>query len=222
MMMATGVRQQFEFGEKMKIKNSLNFVLVILTVIFASSVACSTPSERESTRATPVSLTSAPPPSVSPSPQQQQRTVSIESRNKKAATVIAENAELRKTANSKSEVVKSLQQGSSVEVIRQKGAWFYVSAAGGGGESKGWMYGNTIRLDSGSSSSSSSEVTNSSPTYPANPVKKKTPVYKEAEQQQTRSINPSGATAKCRDGTLSYSKNRRGTCSHHGGVAVWY
>ncbi len=28
-------------------------------------------------------------------------------------------------------------------------------------------------------------------------------------------------TAICRDGTYSYSKNRRGTCSHHGGVAQW-
>lgn len=34
--------------------------------------------------------------------------------------------------------------------------------------------------------------------------------------------NPTGATARCRDGTLSYSANRRGTCSHHGGVAEWY
>jgi hypothetical protein len=33
--------------------------------------------------------------------------------------------------------------------------------------------------------------------------------------------NPSGATAKCRDGSYSYSQNRRGTCSHHGGVAQW-
>jgi hypothetical protein len=31
-----------------------------------------------------------------------------------------------------------------------------------------------------------------------------------------------GATAKCRDGSLSYSQNRSGTCSHHGGVAIWY
>lgn len=31
-----------------------------------------------------------------------------------------------------------------------------------------------------------------------------------------------GATAKCNDGSLSYSAHRRGTCSHHGGVAVWY
>lgn len=32
---------------------------------------------------------------------------------------------------------------------------------------------------------------------------------------------PSGATAKCRDGTFSFSLHRQGTCSHHGGVAKW-
>lgn len=32
---------------------------------------------------------------------------------------------------------------------------------------------------------------------------------------------PPGATAKCRDGTWSFSQNTRGTCSHHGGVAAW-
>ena len=32
---------------------------------------------------------------------------------------------------------------------------------------------------------------------------------------------PAGATALCRDGTYSFSRNRRGTCSHHGGVARW-
>lgn len=32
---------------------------------------------------------------------------------------------------------------------------------------------------------------------------------------------PAGATAKCRDNTWSYSQNRRGTCSGHGGVARW-
>ena len=33
--------------------------------------------------------------------------------------------------------------------------------------------------------------------------------------------NPSGATAQCNDGTYSYSLNHRGTCSGHGGVAIW-
>ena len=32
---------------------------------------------------------------------------------------------------------------------------------------------------------------------------------------------PPGATAKCRDGSYSFSQHHSGTCSHHGGVAVW-
>jgi len=35
------------------------------------------------------------------------------------------------------------------------------------------------------------------------------------------SSSPSGATAQCVDGTYSFSQSRRGTCSHHGGVAQW-
>ena len=32
---------------------------------------------------------------------------------------------------------------------------------------------------------------------------------------------PAGASARCRDGTYSFSQSRQGTCSHHGGVAEW-
>jgi hypothetical protein len=32
---------------------------------------------------------------------------------------------------------------------------------------------------------------------------------------------PPGATARCSDGTYSFSQHRSGTCSHHGGVAAW-
>ena len=32
---------------------------------------------------------------------------------------------------------------------------------------------------------------------------------------------PSGASARCADGTYSFSQSRRGTCSSHGGVAQW-
>lgn len=32
---------------------------------------------------------------------------------------------------------------------------------------------------------------------------------------------PAGATALCRDGTYSFSRSRRGACSHHGGVKKW-
>lgn len=34
-------------------------------------------------------------------------------------------------------------------------------------------------------------------------------------------IDTGGATAICRDGSYSYSRSRRGTCSHHGGVRQW-
>ena len=37
-------------------------------------------------------------------------------------------------------------------------------------------------------------------------------------QSPTYSNSSNGATAICRDGTYSYSQNRRGTYSHHGGV----
>ncbi|MGJ0396266.1 MAG: DUF3761 domain-containing protein [Methylocystis sp.] len=33
--------------------------------------------------------------------------------------------------------------------------------------------------------------------------------------------SPDGATAKCTDGTYSFSHSRSGTCSRHGGVGQW-
>jgi hypothetical protein len=35
------------------------------------------------------------------------------------------------------------------------------------------------------------------------------------------SSDQSGATARCRDGSYSYSQHASGTCSHHGGVGRW-
>jgi len=42
-----------------------------------------------------------------------------------------------------------------------------------------------------------------------------------AVAQQPEQPVPAGATARCRDGTYSFSRHRSGTCSHHGGVATW-
>lgn len=38
---------------------------------------------------------------------------------------------------------------------------------------------------------------------------------------QQASEQPADATARCTDGTYSFSQHRRGTCSGHGGVAQW-
>jgi hypothetical protein len=40
-----------------------------------------------------------------------------------------------------------------------------------------------------------------------------TPVYAK--------VIPRGATARCKDGTYSFSQSRRGTCSGHKGVSSW-
>jgi len=34
--------------------------------------------------------------------------------------------------------------------------------------------------------------------------------------------SPAGASARCRDRSYSFGQHRRGTRSHHGGVAAWY
>lgn len=44
---------------------------------------------------------------------------------------------------------------------------------------------------------------------------------KRVQSPTKASTAPPGATARCGDGTYSFSANRRGTCSHHGGVAEW-
>lgn len=43
----------------------------------------------------------------------------------------------------------------------------------------------------------------------------------ESDPKISPSDHPIGASALCKDGTYSYSQNRRGTCSHHGGVKNW-
>jgi hypothetical protein len=47
------------------------------------------------------------------------------------------------------------------------------------------------------------------------------PRHREPMSQTPRTVVPSGASARCRDGSYSYSVSRRGTCSHHGGVSEW-
>jgi hypothetical protein len=54
-------------------------------------------------------------------------------------------------------------------------------------------------------------------SQPANSARAASPTIGNSQ----RHSNPTGATARCRDGTLSYSEHHRGTCSHHGGVADW-
>jgi hypothetical protein len=63
----------------------------------------------------------------------------------------------------------------------------------------------------------------SEPTEPVSPPRYYTNSAGERVQSPTHSTTvPAGATAQCRDGTYSFSRNHRGTCSHHGGVSKWH
>jgi hypothetical protein len=42
-----------------------------------------------------------------------------------------------------------------------------------------------------------------------------------ASRRQRAGGWPQGSTARCRDGTYSWSRHRSGTCSSHGGVSRW-
>lgn len=80
---------------------------------------------------------------------------------------------------------------------------------------------NVARLNKGTNTQHRPK-TYSSPAVPLEKVKHYTNSEGYRVQSPTRySSVPAGATAVCRDGTYSFSKNRRGTCSHHGGVAYW-
>jgi pyruvate/2-oxoglutarate dehydrogenase complex dihydrolipoamide acyltransferase (E2) component len=52
---------------------------------------------------------------------------------------------------------------------------------------------------------------------PSTAASKAAPAAKAAAT--TGNTDPTGATAKCKDGTYSKSKQHKGSCSHHGGVA---
>ena len=57
---------------------------------------------------------------------------------------------------------------------------------------------------------------------PATTAAKSTPsATKSAPTATAGNTDPTGATAKCKDGTYSKSQHRSGTCSSHGGVAEW-
>jgi hypothetical protein len=55
----------------------------------------------------------------------------------------------------------------------------------------------------------------------AAPAAKSASTTKSAPTATAGNTDPTGATAKCKDGTYSKSQHHSGTCSSHGGVADW-
>lgn len=60
------------------------------------------------------------------------------------------------------------------------------------------------------------------PTATLKPTSQSSKGDEEDEDKESSDPSNSRPTALCVDGTYSYAKNRRGACSHHGGVLIWY
>jgi hypothetical protein len=64
------------------------------------------------------------------------------------------------------------------------------------------------------------EPSTASTATPAAAAKQST-ASRSAPSGTASNTDPTGATAKCKDGTYSKSQHHSGTCSKHGGVAEW-
>ena len=60
-----------------------------------------------------------------------------------SATVIAENANLRGTPSAIGKIVDRVPENTTMDVIKQRGAWFLVQTT----EYVGWIHGDTIKLN---------------------------------------------------------------------------
>lgn len=118
------------------------------------------------------------------------------------------NLNLRQNDNSLSQVITVIPRGTAVTMAEDCDCeWILVSYKG----QTGYVYSKYLSKSKPDHISSGSHImhyTNSSGNRVQSPN-----YYNSA---------PAGATALCQDGTYSFSQNRRGTCSHHGGVKIWF
>ena len=136
---------------------------------------------------------------------------SIQEFSQDAVTISSIN--LRESTSSSSKSLLIIPKGVSISIQECANGWCKTNYndLSGYGSSKLIHYTSEISNDN---------TTNSSQVH--GKVKHYTNSSGERIQSPTHYASaPEGATAICRDGTYSFSRNRRGTCSHHGGVKKW-
>ena len=143
-----------------------------------------------------------------------------------AAIVKSQKANVRDTPSNAGDVVTTVSTGDLLALIdvAPVGPWYHVRDSRT--QSEGWVHGNTITLLQTIESPPLDVRLNQRPRRSSPPpvsgrsyinvdgIRVPPPVFSETK--------PAGATARCRDGSYSSSMHRRGTCSHHGGVAEWF
>ena len=135
--------------------------------------------------------------------------------------VTTANVHLRSESNTESNIICTVTKGSLVSIIEELEGWTKVSF----NKKEGYICNSFLKLfndPSGQGNTNNAYKYSSSTTNDSTKIK----YYKNSQGEKVQSPTyytkpPEGATAECRDGTYSFSKNRRGTCSHHGGVKRW-
>jgi hypothetical protein len=128
------------------------------------------------------------------------------------AAVTTTSIHLRESTSQNSESVAIIPQGATIYTGNCQSGWCEVSYNGLTG------YVNAHYLKYNSPIAKEVHVVAS----PTSPVHYYTNVNGNTIQAPTKyDKQPEGATAQCADGTYSFSQHRKGTCSHHGGVARW-
>ena len=115
---------------------------------------------------------------------------------------------LRVDASASSRVILTIPQGTQVYLQEDCDCvWVYVTYNG----YCGYVYAQFL---------TKSVPATTTTAVAQEPIRHYTNSYGNTVQSPTRyNKAPAGATALCRDGSYSFSQSRRGTCSHHGGVA---
>lgn len=141
-----------------------------------------------------------------------------------AVIVKAPEANLRDQPSMTGRITNTVEEGDLLTLVSSTpvGPWYLVRENKSAPEL--WIHGRAIALlytdvaDTNSDAPQRPRLTSPPPSGKSyvnvDGVRVPSPVFSETK--------PAGATARCRDGSYSFSQHRRGTCSHHGGVAEWF
>lgn len=138
---------------------------------------------------------------------------------------VTNNLNVRTSPSNKSAILGQFNKGQNIHINGFVGKWVSVDVQYRNEIKTAYVHGNYLRKESynnASNKDSNLKSGKNSSYSQSNTIK----YYTNSEGERVQSPTyydspPPGATALCRDGTYSFSRNRRGTCSHHGGVAKW-
>jgi len=106
-------------------------------------------------------------------------------------------------------VIKVLAKNKNVKLVGCKDNWCKVIS----GFDDGYVYISYLKTVENPDTEISLPEPEIKYYYNVDEIKVQSPTYYKKA--------PRGASAVCKDGTYSFSRNRRGTCSRHGGVKKW-